>query len=74
MVTDSALQKRSEHEKEGGVNTVNKKGISVDRMINECEPYADIYDRRILYELTGMKLNEDDYHDDSSIEDESNDR
>ena len=33
----------------------NKRPISVERMVNECEPETDMIDARILYEMTGKK-------------------
>ena len=41
--------------------------ISTNKIADECNPVDDPIDRRILYELTDLKVNSDDYKDDSSI-------
>ena len=68
-MTDSAFKKFEAREKDGGHHV--KRGISVDRMINECDPKASEYDRRILFELIGQKLNENDYNDESSLSEDT---
>ncbi len=44
------------------------RGISHSTIINDCLPLDSIVDRRLLYELTGFKLDEQDYRDESSFE------
>ena len=68
-MTDSAFKKFEESEKEGGHKA--ERGISVDRIINECDPENSEFDRRILFELIGLKLNEHDYNDESSFSDDT---
>ena len=36
-------------------------------MADDCDPINSLIDRRILYELTDLKVDRDDYKDDSSI-------
>ena len=38
------------------------------KIINECRPEIDDFDKRILFEMTGRKLDRDDYNDESSSE------
>ena len=38
-----------------------KRGIGLDRILSELQPKREKADKRILYELTGIKLNQDDY-------------
>lgn len=46
-----------------------------DRIINDCEPQANIADKRIVYELTHYKVDKDVHDDDSSCsEDEKEER
>ena len=44
------------------------KNVSKESIVRECEPELDEYDNRILFEMTGIKLNEDDFRDESSEE------
>ena len=44
-----------------------QRGINKDKMADDCNPVGDPVDRRILYELTDLKVDQDDYKDDSSI-------
>ena len=37
---------------------------------NECEPEANDLDKRILYELTGIRLSGRDFNDESSQEED----
>ena len=39
--------------------------MSMERIINECQPAEDEIDKRILYELTGLKLNQGDFADET---------
>lgn len=48
------------------------RGIGHERIVNECMPLDSTVDRRLLYEMTGFKLDELDYRDESSF-DESQD-
>ena len=68
-MTDSAFKKFEESEKFGGHHV--KRGISVNRIINECDPETSEYDRRIIFELIGRKLNENDYNDESSFSEDT---
>ena len=69
-MTDKANKKRDEQRnKEDGM--ILKKGISPNRIINEIDPMNNNYDRRILFEMTGLKLDEDDFNDEDSLEDEN---
>lgn len=43
-----------------------ERGLANDRIINECEPEANELDKRILYELTGIRLRGQDFKDESS--------
>ena len=46
----------------------------MNRIINECEPADDKIDRRILYELTGLKLDQNDFEDETeSLDTDLND-
>jgi len=38
------------------------------KIINECRPEINDHDKRILFEMTGRKLDRDDYKDESSSE------
>ena len=42
--------------------------MNVNRIINECDAEHNDIDKRILYELTGIKLDQDFFADDSSFE------
>ena len=68
-MTDSAFKQFEESEKEGCHKA--ERGISVNRIINECNPEVSEYDRRILFELIGLKFNEDDYNDESSFSEDT---
>ena len=46
----------------------NERPISVERLVNECEPETDRVDARLLYEIIGKRQSEADYRDDSSFE------
>ena len=45
--------------------------MSVDAIIKGLIPAENSIDKRILYELSGEKLNESDFNDDTSFEDEN---
>ena len=45
--------------------------MSVDAIIKGLIPAENSIDQRILYELSGDKLNESDFNDDTSFEDEN---
>lgn len=47
--------------------------MSIETMINGLEPEHDSADRRILFDVTGIKLDENDYQEESSLEDEASD-
>ena len=47
-----------------------KRGMSIETMINGLEPDYDLADRRILFDVTGIKLDQNDYQDESSLNDE----
>ena len=49
-------------------SSLNKRPISVERLVNECEPEKNSIDARILYEMTGKKQCKTDYLDESSFE------
>ena len=53
------------HERE-----VARRARTADQLIEEFDPEGDIYDRRILYELTQRRVAADDYQDDTTDEDE----
>ena len=53
------------HERE-----VARRARTADQLIEEFDPEGDIYDRRILYELTQRRFAADDYQDDTTDEDE----
>lgn len=42
--------------------------MNVNRMIDECDAENNDTDKRILYELTGIKLDQDLFADESSFE------
>lgn len=46
--------------------------MTQERIVNECKPYNNDIDKRILYEVTGVKVNEDtEYeYDESSFEED----
>ena len=50
--------------------SIEKRGITEKRIISECEPDTNDLDKRILYELTGIKLDPADYQDESSAEED----
>ena len=35
--------------------------MSVNRLVNQCEPEQDPLDKRIVYEMTGQRLDDKDY-------------
>ena len=49
------------------------RGMSVESIMNTLHPESDKIDRRILYELTGLKFDEADYLDDSSFSEDDQD-
>lgn len=44
--------------------------MSIESIVNGLEPKEDPIDRRIMYELAGVRLHEQDFRDDSEIEDD----
>ena len=48
--------------KDKGVDdkAVNRE-MSFNRLVNQCEPEHDPLDKRIVYEMTGQKLDDKDY-------------
>ena len=42
-----------------------KENMKPEELITEFDPTNDNYDKRILYEITGRKIDEADYLDDS---------
>ena len=44
--------------------------MSIEQIVNGLEPKDDPIDRRIMYELAGVRLHESDFKDDSTIEDD----
>ena len=44
--------------------------MSVDKIVDGINPEDDPIDRRILYELSGARLNEEDFHSDSSADED----
>ena len=49
-----------------------KKELDVDRVVTECDYERDEIDRRILFEMLGVRLEEDDYPDETSESEEAN--
>lgn len=45
--------------------TLYEHDMSAEQMIENFDPVNDYIDKRILYELTGRKLDPEDYWDDS---------
>ena len=54
----------------GGDVDLHERPISVDRLVNECQPETSEIDARILYEITGKKQCLTDYRDETSESDE----
>ena len=48
------------------------RGHSVDSIVRGLNPEENRIDRRILYELAGVKLDKDDYNDESSFSEDPN--
>ena len=48
-----------------------KENMKPEELITEFDPTNDNYDKRILYEITGRKIDEADYLDDSDQENNS---
>lgn len=46
----------------------NPRGMGVNRIVSECDAENNEVDQRILYEITGIKLQNDAFADDSSFE------
>ena len=46
------------------------RGIDIKKIINECDAANNDTDKRILYEMTGIQLQQDLFNDDSSFEDD----
>ena len=49
---------------------VSRRQKTADQLIEHFQPEEDQADRRILFELTERKLEVEDYHDDTSMEDD----
>ena len=54
-----------DHEATAERRSLGAHDMSAEQLIDGFDPLADKIDRRILYEITGRKLNPDDYWDDS---------
>ena len=48
----------------------NARGMPITRIVNECDAVNSLIDKRILYEMTGIKLDQELFNDDSSFEDD----
>ena len=48
----------------------NPPGMSVEAIVKGMRPREDSIDKRILYELSGLRLNDSDFKDDSSFEED----
>ena len=53
-----------------GRKKLGKKGMTENRIINECQPTRSDIDKRILFEMTGVKLDRDEFSDESSLEED----
>ena len=42
--------------------------MTQEKILNECTPSQNDIDKRILFEMTGVKLDSNDYEDESSFE------
>ena len=42
--------------------------MAAERVVEECIPDEDMIDRRIVYEMTGRRLDHNDFRDESSDE------
>lgn len=56
-------------------NEIKKKEIArrqatAEQLVDGIDPVNDIHDRRILFELTGRRVEEEDYHNDTSFEED----
>ena len=54
-----------DHEVARGRGALGAHDMSAEQLIDGFDPLNDKIDRRVLYEITGRKLNQDDYWDDS---------
>lgn len=48
----------------------HKRGININRILGELKPKEDKTDRRILFELTGIRLFDGDFEDESTPEED----
>ena len=44
--------------------------MPITRIVNECDAVNNLIDKRILHEMTGIKLDHELFNDDSSFEDD----
>ena len=48
---------------------IAKRQSTANQLVEEFEPLADIYDRRILFEIAKRRVDVDDYKEDTSFSD-----
>jgi len=51
------------------VDPLRSQAIPVKRLIDECDPVNDEIDKRIFFEVTGLRLDDSDFKDESPDED-----
>ena len=54
-----------DHEIKKERGSLGAHNMSAEQLIDGFDPLSDKIDRRVLYEITGRKLNPEDYWDDS---------
>ena len=62
------FQRYTINDKEIERQKANPRGMSVNRIVSECDALHSEVDKRILYELTGIKVDQEAFKDDSSFE------
>lgn len=59
------------HDSEIGTKKMLKRGMTQERILHECAPGQNEIDRRILFEFTGVKLDDRDFEGETSFEEDT---
>ncbi len=62
VINDQDIIEKSEKDDAPDVDTE----AVIEKLLKNFEPETDLLDRRILYEVTRMRLNEDEFKDEDS--------
>ena len=67
MITDKDLLRSNQTIAEARAEKATENVTQIDRMLQPFDPEQDVNDRRILYEVTSMRLYRDEFLEEASF-------